>query len=65
MLKAIDETFNEGDHSVSNIFKQIKPFEKTKGLMGIWSTKVTAGLSIGYNINKLNIIKYSYLHNCH
>jgi len=27
--------------------KQINPFEKTKGFIGILPTKVTAGLSIG------------------
>ena len=35
-----------------NQIKQINPFEKTKGLTGILSTKVTAGLSIGYSFNK-------------
>ena len=48
ILNVTDETFNAGDHSVSSIDKQINPFEKTKGLIGILFTKVTAGLSIGY-----------------
>ena len=47
ILKTIWATLSEGDHSVSKIFKQIKPFEKTKGLIGILSIKVTAGLSKG------------------
>ena len=48
ILKAIVETFSDGDQSVSKIFKQINPFEKTKGLIGMFSIKVTAGLSIGF-----------------
>ena len=59
MLKVTADTFNAGDHSSSNIDKQIKPFEKTNGLMGICPTKVTAGLSIGYKLKKIiNIIIY-------
>ena len=50
ILKVTDETFNAGDHSVSKIDKQINPFEKTYGLIGIFPTNVTAGLSIGYKI---------------
>ena len=48
MLNTICATFKEGDHSVSNIFKQINPFEKIKGLIGILSINVTSGLSKGY-----------------
>ena len=48
MLKVTEETFKAGDQSVSNMDKQINPFEKTKGFIGILPTKVTAGLSIGY-----------------
>ena len=47
ILKAIWDIFNEGDQSFSKIFKQIKPLENTNGLTGIFSTNVTAGLSIG------------------
>ena len=50
ILNAIWDIFNEGDHSLSKIFKQINPFEKTKGLTGIFSINVTEGLSKGYNI---------------
>ena len=53
MLKVTADTFNAGDHSSSNIDKQIKPFEKTNGLMGICPTKVTAGLSIGYKLKNI------------
>ena len=48
ILKVTEETFKAGDQSVSNMDKQINPFEKTKGFIGILPTKVTAGLSIGY-----------------
>ena len=50
MLKVTAETFKAGDKSVSNIDRHIKPFEKTNGLIGIWSIKVTAGLSNGYKL---------------
>ena len=59
ILKVTEDTFRAGDHSVSKIDKQINPFEKTNGLIGILPTNVTAGLSIGY---KLIMIKYYYLH---
>ena len=54
MLKVTEDTFNAGDHSSSNIDKQINPFEKTNGLIGICPTNVTAGLSIGYKIKSIN-----------
>ena len=47
ILNVIWPTFKDGDHSVSKIFKHINPFENTKGLIGIFSINVTAGLSIG------------------
>ena len=47
ILKVTADTFKAGDHSVSNIDKHINPFENTKGLSGIFSINVTAGLSIG------------------
>ena len=63
MLNTIWDIFKEGDHSLSKIFKQINPLEKTKGLIGILSIKVTAGLSKGYKFNKNNnIIKiFTYI----
>ena len=48
ILKVTEETFKAGVQSVSNIERHINPFEKTKGLIGIFPIKVTAGLSIGY-----------------
>ena len=51
-LIVTEDTFNAGDHSVSNIDKQMNPFEKTYGLIGICPTNVTAGLSIGYKIKR-------------
>ncbi len=59
-LKVTDEAFNAGDHSVSKIDKQINPFEKTYGLIGICPTNVTAGLSIGYKI-KINLNNLFYI----
>ena len=48
ILKVTEETLRQGDHSVSNIDKQMNPLEKTNGLIGIWlPIKVTAGLSYG------------------
>ena len=49
-LKVTEDVFNIGDQSVSNIDKQINPFEKTYGLIGIFPTNVTSGFSIGYKI---------------
>ena len=51
MLNVTVDTVNAADHSASNIDKQINPFEKTYGLIGILLTKVTAGLSNGYKKN--------------
>ena len=50
-LRVTEDVFSTGDHSVSNIDKQINPFEKTYGLIGIFPTNVTVGRSIGYKIN--------------
>ncbi len=58
MLNVTVDTVNAADHSVSNIDKQINPFEKTYGLIGILLTKVTAGLSNGYK----KILNYLLLH---
>ena len=58
MLRVTADTLNAGDHSVSKIDKQIKPFENTYGFIGIFPTKVTAGRSIGYKLLILNTISY-------
>ena len=49
ILNVTEETVNVGDQSVSRIFKQINPLEKTKGFIGIFSTNVTIGFCMGYN----------------
>ena len=56
MLKVICDIFSDGDHSLSKIFKQINPLEKTNGFTGILSIKVTIGLSKGYKKVKVKII---------
>ena len=56
ILKVICDILNDGDQSLSKIFRQINPLEKTYGFIGILSIKVTVGLSKGYK----NILKSKY-----
>ena len=57
ILKVTEETVKTGLQSVSKISKQINPFEKTKGFIGIFSTNVTNGFCKGYKNKNIIIIK--------